>query len=85
MYICVCIYININIWCFISLLYNFTPRFVAKKFKNLKKNAEKLYYKMAGRAGVGRGAPRGAAVDADMQQKELDRLNRWAQSQAPPH
>ena len=40
---------------------------------------------MAGRAGIGSGAPRGATVDADMQQKELDRLNRWAQSQAPPH
>jgi hypothetical protein len=84
-------YININIWWgFISLLYNFTPRFVSKIKKKilksfLKNMAEKLYYKMAGRAGIGSGAPRGATVDADMQQKELDRLNRWAQSQAPPH
>ncbi len=31
MYIYMCMYININIWWgFISLVYNFTPRFVAK-------------------------------------------------------
>eukprot|EP00802_Teleaulax_amphioxeia_P027083 Tamp_28319.p1 GENE.Tamp_28319~~Tamp_28319.p1 ORF type:complete len:257 (-),score=57.93 Tamp_28319:48-737(-) len=63
-------------WGFVSLFYNFTPRFVAQ----IPRELGKLYNKLAGKAGMPAAAPR-AQVDEAMQQKELDRLNRWAQSQ----
>jgi hypothetical protein len=63
-------------WGFISLFYNFTPRFVAQ----IPRELGKLYNKVAGKAGMP-AAPRSTHVDEAMQQKELDRLNRWAQSQ----
>mmetsp|Transcript_80460 Transcript_80460/g.117952 ORF Transcript_80460/g.117952 Transcript_80460/m.117952 type:complete len:173 (+) Transcript_80460:91-609(+) len=62
-------------WGFISLFYNFTPRFVAQ----IPRELGKLYSKLAGKAGMAPPAPK--VADEAMQQKELDRLNRWAQSQ----
>lgn len=62
-------------WGFISLFYNFTPRFVAQ----IPREISKLYNKMAGKAGIAPAPPK--VVNEAMQQKELDRLNRWAQSQ----
>jgi len=62
-------------WGFVSLFYNFTPRFVAQ----IPRELGKLYRKMMGKAGIAPAAPK--VVDEAMRQKELDRLNRWAQSQ----
>ena len=58
-----------------SVFNSFTPRFVAQ----IPREIGKLYNKMAGKVGIAPAAPR--VVDEAMQQKELDRLNRWAQSQ----
>ena len=55
--------------------YNFTPRFVAQ----IPRELSKLFNKLQGKAGMAPAGPK--VMDAEMQQKELDRLNRWAQSQ----
>ena len=62
-------------WGFVSLFYNFTPRFVAQ----IPRELGKLFNKLQGKAGMAPAGPK--VMDAEMQQKELDRLNRWAQSQ----
>jgi len=62
-------------WGFVSLFYNFTPRLVAQLPREMSKSLQKLLVK------VGLAKPEQAfKVDQEARQRELDRLNRWAQA-----
>mmetsp|Transcript_21488 Transcript_21488/g.43273 ORF Transcript_21488/g.43273 Transcript_21488/m.43273 type:complete len:274 (-) Transcript_21488:82-903(-) len=62
-------------WGFVSLFYNFTPRLVAQMPRELSKTFHKLLVK----AGLAK-PDQPFKVDQEARQRELDRLNRWAQA-----